>query len=193
MPQPVLAVLVVVVGYLLGSIPTAYVAGRRQGVDVRVVDTGIAGASNVFRHVSRSAGVLVAVLDIGKGAAAVGLARAADLGPWMVFAAGAAAVMGHWWPVFTGFHGGIGAAAAIGGVAAVLPVPVLVGVPFALVALFWARKPSPAATTLLVVAVITGVVLGVPIWQWAVSAGLSLMILARALLWHAPQASGPAL
>jgi glycerol-3-phosphate acyltransferase PlsY len=192
-PDTLVAVLVTVAGYLLGSIPTAYLAGRRRGMDVRAVDTGIAGASNVFRHVSRRAGVVVAVLDIAKGAAAVVLARALDLGPWVVFAAGAAAIIGHWWPVFGGFHGGIGAAAGIGAVAAVLPVPILIGVPFALVALLWARKPSPAASTLLVIAVAAAVLLHTPVWQAAVAAGLSVMVLVRALTWHAPRrpVSGP--
>lgn len=181
-----LAAVVVVVSYLLGSIPTAYLAGRLRGVDVRVVDTGIAGASNVFRHVSRRAGVLVAVVDIAKGAAAVVLARVVDLGPWVVFAAGAAAIIGHWWPVFAGFHGGIGAAAGIGAVAAVLPVPILVGVPFALIALLRTHKPSPAAATLLVVAVVAAWLLDTPPWQVAVAAALSVLVLVRALTWHAP-------
>jgi glycerol-3-phosphate acyltransferase PlsY len=188
-PDALAAVLVIAAGYLLGSVPTAYLAGRRRGLDVRTVDTGIAGASNVFRHVSRRAGVVVGALDIAKGAAAVVLARALDPGPWLVFGAGAAAIVGHWWPVFGGFHGGIGAAAGVGTVAAVLPLPLLLAVPFGVVALLWARKPTPAVSTLLAVAVLAAVLLDTPPWRVTVAAGLSLMVLVRALTWRNPRRS----
>lgn len=187
MPGGLVAALVVIAGYLLGSLPAAYLAGRRRGLDVRAVDTGIAGAANVFRHVSRRAGVLVAVVDIAKGAAAVVLARVVDLGPWVVFAAGAAAIMGHWWPVFAGFRGGIGAATVVGTVAGVLPVPMLLGAPFALVALLWSRQPSPAVGALLVVALVAAPLLDTPAWQGGVAAGFSALVLARMLTWRAPR------
>jgi glycerol-3-phosphate acyltransferase PlsY len=186
-PDALVAVSVTAAGYLLGSTPTAYLAGRRRGLDVRTVDTGIAGASNVFRHVSRRAGVVVGLLDIVKGAAAVALARAVDLGPWLVFGAGAAAIVGHWWPLFGGLHGGVGAAAGIGAVATVLPVATLIAVPFGLVALLWTRKPTPAASTLLAVAVVVAVLLDTPVWQVAVAAGLSVMVLVRAVTWRTPR------
>ena len=65
----------VVAGYLLGSLPWAYLAARRKGVALGEVDTRIAGTANVFRQVGRRWGVLVFAGDAGKGAAAVAIAN----------------------------------------------------------------------------------------------------------------------
>ena len=112
----------IVCGYLLGSIPSAYLAARiKKGIDIRNVGSRTVGALNVYYEVGLAAGILVLLVDIGKGIAAVLLAR--WLGVDLVFQllAGLAAVLGHIFPVFLKFHGGRGGATTIGVLLILLP------------------------------------------------------------------------
>lgn len=105
----------ILVGYLLGSIPFAYIVTRiRKGVDIRDVDIGNMGAGAVIRTVGVRAGIVVGMGDIGKGFVAVEVAQYLDVGLFWVFAAGFAAVIGHCFPLYLGFRGGQGAATLIG-------------------------------------------------------------------------------
>jgi glycerol-3-phosphate acyltransferase PlsY len=106
----------IIIGFLLGSLPSAYIVTKlRKGVDIREIDpTGNMGAGAVFRQVGRWEGAIVAIADIGKGAAAVLAAQAIGVSmPW-VLAAGFAAVLGHSYPPYIGFKGGQGVATIIG-------------------------------------------------------------------------------
>ena len=120
-------VLAILLGYFIGSVPFALVLGRLRGVDVRTVGTANPGAANLFRRVSRPLGVVAAALDGAKGALAVlvgnwlGLSDGANLVP------GAAAVVGHWYPLFFRFRGGEGLATAVGVGLGTLPLPVAMG------------------------------------------------------------------
>ena len=114
-------VLVLVVAYLLGSIPFAYIAGRLNGVDLRTVGSGNLGATNVFRTLGRTVGIAVMVLDIAKGAFAVLIAQWVVGGPWWPIAAGALAILGHVFPVWTGFKGGKGVAVGAGALVGLVP------------------------------------------------------------------------
>jgi glycerol-3-phosphate acyltransferase PlsY len=111
-----LGLLAVVIGYLLGAIPTAYIVVKlRKGEDIRKLDVGNVGAGSTFRTCGIGAGTVVAIVDVGKGAGSILIAHYA-LGvsePW-VLGAGLAAVIGHTYPVFIGFKGGQGAATIIG-------------------------------------------------------------------------------
>lgn len=112
--------------YLLGALPSGYLAGRlTRGLDIRTLGDRNPGAANVWAQVGRSPAVVVAVIDMGKGAAAVLLARlllGSDSAPlW----GGLAAVAGHNWPFFLGFRGGRGAATTLGILATLLPQAVL--------------------------------------------------------------------
>jgi len=112
----------IVCGYLLGSIPSAYLAARiKKGIDIRNVGSRTVGALNVYYEVGLAAGILVLLVDIGKGIAAVLLAR--WLGVDLVFQllAGLAAVLGHIFPVFLKFNGGRGGATTIGVLLILLP------------------------------------------------------------------------
>jgi glycerol-3-phosphate acyltransferase PlsY len=112
----------IVCGYLLGSIPSAYLAARiKKGIDIRNVGSRTVGALNVYYEVGLAAGILVLLIDIGKGIAAVLLAR--WLGVDLIFQllAGLAAVLGHIFPVFLKFHGGRGGATTIGVLLILLP------------------------------------------------------------------------
>jgi len=122
----------IICAYLIGSFPSAYVAGRlRRGIDIREVGSRNMGAMNVFYKVGFVEGILVLAVDIGKGAAAVALAR--WLGVLMVgvpmlgvpmiveLLAGAAVVIGHGFPVFLKFRGGRGGATLIGVLVFLMP------------------------------------------------------------------------
>ena len=86
--------LIVLLGYLLGSIPTAYIAGRlRTGADIRRIGDENAGAANAFRQLGAKVGVAVGIIDAGKGAVAVLVAQAAHLPQAAVLFTGAAAVI----------------------------------------------------------------------------------------------------
>lgn len=117
--------LVVILAYLLGSIPFAYLAGRARGVDMRTVGSGNLGAANVFRTLGREMGIAVMAADILKGVVAVVIARLVTDEPWPAIAA-AAAMAGHVFPVWLRFKGGKGVAVGGGAVIALMPLAALV-------------------------------------------------------------------
>ena len=115
-------IIAVVIGYLLGSIPFAYIAGRlKKGVDVRQVGGGNVGALNVMREVGVAAGFAVLAADVAKGLVAVFVARWLGLPLIWVLVVGFAAVAGHNWPVFLRFRGGKGGATIMGVLLALIP------------------------------------------------------------------------
>jgi glycerol-3-phosphate acyltransferase PlsY len=122
--------------YLIGSIPFSYLVARAFGVaDVRSVGSGNVGATNVMRSAGRTAGMLAFLLDASKGAAAAWLAQRATPGPLVPALAGAAAVVGHMYPVWLGFRGGKGVATGCGAFLPLVPLASLAGIAvFAVVA-----------------------------------------------------------
>jgi glycerol-3-phosphate acyltransferase PlsY len=129
--------------YLIGSFPAPYIVARlRKGIDIREVGTRNMGAANVFYQVGLVEGMIVLVLDVGKGAAAVYLARWLGAPLYIELLAAAAVVLGHVCPVFLKFRGGKGGAACIGAFAMLLPqgVPIYLGIFF--VALLISRFPT---------------------------------------------------
>jgi len=115
------ALVAVVLAYLLGSIPFAYLAGLIRGIDLRTVGSGNLGAANVFRALGKGMGISVMALDIGKGVVAVLLARLITDDPWPAVAAGAA-MAGHVFPVWLRFKGGKGVAVGGGAVIGLMPL-----------------------------------------------------------------------
>jgi len=117
------SILTVVFGYLLGSIPFAYIAGRLlRGIDIRQHGTRSVGGSNVYEQVARWPIVVVGLLDIGKAALPTWLALHLRLGLPTAVAAGLAAVIGHNWPLYLRFHGGRGISTCLGVLAVVFPL-----------------------------------------------------------------------
>jgi len=113
----------IVIGYLLGSIPFAYIVARlKKGVDIRQKGGGNAGALNTWREVGTVYGLAVLIADIAKGALAVLIAGWLGLSPVWTGVVGFAAVAGHNWPCFLGFRGGKGAATVIGVLLPLAPV-----------------------------------------------------------------------
>jgi glycerol-3-phosphate acyltransferase PlsY len=142
--------LMLVVAYLLGSIPASIVAVRLlAGTDVRDQGSGNAGATNAARVLGWKAGLAVAAFDVAKGVAAVLLVSriapftaAPSAAPALC---GLAAVVGHVLPVFAGFRGGKGVATAAGAAAALAPLPALFGLAAFAVAAALSRRASVAS------------------------------------------------
>jgi glycerol-3-phosphate acyltransferase PlsY len=109
-------------GYLLGSVPFAFLLARRAGIDVRVEGSGNVGAANVLRTSGTSLGVAAMALDMSKGAATILAAHAAAAGLTSMAIAGACAVVGHIYPIWLRFKGGKGVAVAAGVFSILAPV-----------------------------------------------------------------------
>jgi len=114
---------VIIIGYLLGAIPFGVIISKLvRGIDVREYGSGSMGMTNVMRTVGAKAGLIVLILDLLKGSAAVALAWAIfhspnhDMVHWGQMAGGVAAVIGHSWPVYIGFRGGRGISTAFGAI-----------------------------------------------------------------------------
>jgi len=116
-------VLIIVMAYCLGSVPFALLFAR--GDDVRRIGSGNVGAANVLRASGVRAGVLVAMLDIAKGAASVVLAMRLSTDGSVPAAAGFAAILGHIYPVWLRFRGGKGVATACGVFTVLTPLAAL--------------------------------------------------------------------
>jgi glycerol-3-phosphate acyltransferase PlsY len=108
--------LLVIGAYLLGSVPTAYIAGRLlKGIDIRKYGSGVSSASNVWHSVSKWATIAVGICDVLKGAIPVAIAYPVLGFPmWAQAVVGMAAISGHSWSVFLGFSGGRGFATMVG-------------------------------------------------------------------------------
>ena len=119
-----IAALMVVGGYLLGSIPSGLIVSRvYRGVDVRDQGSGKTGFTNTLRSLGLGAAIVVLVADIAKGAAPVLIARLVFDDPWAATLTGVAALIGHTFPVFAEFRGGRGVATAFGALIAIAPGP----------------------------------------------------------------------
>ena len=133
----------VVAAYLIGSFPAPYIVARlRKGIDIREVGSRNMGAANVMYQVGPVDGILVLVVDVGKGAAAVLLARWLGVPPVVELVAGAAVAAGHAFPVYLKFRGGKGGAALLGALAVLMPQAIPWYLGFFLVALVVSRFPT---------------------------------------------------
>jgi glycerol-3-phosphate acyltransferase PlsY len=129
---------VLVIAYLLGSIPTALIVSKRiLRMDIRSIGNGNMGARNTFHEIGPVLGILVAVIDYLKGAASVFIAYALGLSLGWQMLAGIFAILGHDFPVFARFKGGKGVATSLGTMAVLYPVPAFIGLAvYSLVFLF---------------------------------------------------------
>lgn len=125
--EAVTGLIAMVIGYIFGSLPSAYLITRwRTGKDIRRMGGGNIGGLNTLREVGALPGLAVIILDLGKGAAAVAVAyRVLHLTnlshPWVLLA-GLASIVGHNWMVWLKFGGGRGMAATIGTAIMVFPL-----------------------------------------------------------------------
>ena len=121
-----------IMAYLVGSIPSAYLAGRLlKGKDIREEGDRNPGAANAYRSIGSKVGLAVGAADIAKGAIAVLIAKLLTGSTGAEMTAGVLAVAGHNWPIFLQFRGGRGGATTVGVLMALVPVP---GIPVSLAA-----------------------------------------------------------
>lgn len=124
-----------VLAYLLGAIPNGFLIAKARGIDIRKVGSGNIGATNVYRSVSKSLGILTFILDALKGAIpalwfpwqAAHCAQS-PLPPWLPLLFGGLAIAGHTWPVYLKFKGGKGVATSAGALIGIAPAATGLGV-----------------------------------------------------------------
>lgn len=158
----------IIVAYIVGSFPSAYLAGRLiKGADIRRLGDGNAGAANTYREIGPLAGITVGLMDAAKGGAAVIIARGLGMSDTIVLLAGVAAVAGHNWPAFFRFRGGRGEASAIGVLVALTPNATLVSLGIAALPLFLTRSVMFASRFLFI---------SLPLIAWFFGAGGLLIV-----------------
>lgn len=167
-------------GYMTGSLPFAlWITRWLKGTDVRLAGSGHATATNTLRQAGWGAGVLVLGLDIAKGFLPTYLAARFGLVPWVASLAAALAVIGHCWPLFANFRGGMGLATAGGAFLAVSPLSFAIGLGVLILLVLVIRHSARASVVagLLLPAVLW--LLGQP-WQviW-IAAAVGLVISVR--------------
>ena len=180
-----------VAGYLLGAMPVADRLSRRSGVDIFKAGTGLGGATNVMRNVGRVSAVVVFLGDMSKGILTVFVAQQflGIEGTWIVVPA-AAAVVGQWHSIFTGFKGGDGFVVLGGITLAAFPEYGIIGVAFAAVVALGGQKMR--YTSLFNIPAGYMVVIAIAMWlhpddvQTALAMGaLAMIVFGHAVLGHA--------
>jgi glycerol-3-phosphate acyltransferase PlsY len=142
---------VLVLAYLLGSFPTAYIAGRiASGRDIRQMGDGNMGAQNAFHMFGPRVGFTVGAIDFLKGVAVISLAQLAGMSVPVVLLAGILAVTGHNWPVFLHFRGGRGEATTIGVLLLLVTWPMLISGVVSLLTLLKTKNVTLASVPLFV-------------------------------------------
>ena len=169
----------ILLGYAIGSVPFAFLVARRAGVDVRVAGSGNVGAANVVRTSGLSLGITVMALDMIKGAMTVLAAYVAVGHVPSMAAAGAAAVVGHVYPVWLRFHGGKGVAVAAGAFAILAPAATIIATLVFIVAAGVTRVVSLGSVAATVTLPSAAWVAGAPTSVLAAAAGTATLILFR--------------
>jgi glycerol-3-phosphate acyltransferase PlsY len=183
--------LVVPAAYLLGGVSPGYwLVRRRTGADVRAQGSGATGATNAARVLGARGFVLVMVLDTIKGVIAALAALAVGLEGGWLFAAAAAVVAGHVWPLQLGFHGGRGLSPLLG--AWLVLAPLAIGVCLVIAGVAWAISRRRVAAGLF-----GALLLPVATW-WETREGIAaafagvtfcMVALAHRSRWHATESS----
>jgi glycerol-3-phosphate acyltransferase PlsY len=184
MPPPVAADLAATAaGYALGSMPVGLWLGKRiRRIDVRNFGSGSIGTTNVLRTVGPAAALTTFVLDVGKGSAAVLVARALGADAAGQAAAGFAAVVGHSWPALARFRGGKSVATAFGGLLVVSPAAAACAVAAGIPALLATRIVSVGSLSAAMGATVgSGVhwALGGSPQAFAFTAGVTAVVVSR--------------
>lgn len=167
-------ILAVVGGYLVGAVSPATLTARARGVDLRAVGSGNPGASNAGRALGRKTGVLIALLDVAKGAVPAVAFGLHDHRAGL--AAGLAAVIGHVTSPYLRGRGGKGVATAAGAILGSHPLWVVLVLATWIVVLAASRWIALASVSAAVAVLVTAVIAGQDIW-WA--AAIALIVVAR--------------
>lgn len=173
-------ILAIIIGYLIGSIPSALIAGKAiKGIDIREYGSGNMGAANAYRVLGRDAGTVVIAADVLKGIipALIGL----YLGGYPVaLLAGIAAVIGHSYPLFAGFKGGKGIATGAGAYLIILPFGLLISLAGFLVVFLISGYVSLSS----IIAVVVLAVMSFVFYKGAFVSIFTLLICAFAIYRH---------
>lgn len=169
----------ILLGYLAGSVPFAFLLARRAGIDVRFAGSGNVGAANVMRTTGTRRAILVMSLDVAKGALAVALALVVHAGVTLTALAAAAAVVGHIYPVWLRFHGGKGVAVAAGVFAVLTPIATALAAGLFLVIVWLTRYVSLGSIAATVALPPAAWITGEPIAVVLAAAGSGGLILFR--------------
>ena len=156
------AIILIILSYLLGSIPAGFLVGSSAGVDVRSAGSGNIGATNVARTLGWKKGLVTLFADVAKGFLPVMAAHLLDLGEAAAAAAGLAAFAGHLYPVFLRFKGGKGVATAAGVYLAAMPLGILVVLGVFILSMLAGRRVSLASMLAAVLAPVVAWVLSYP-------------------------------
>jgi glycerol-3-phosphate acyltransferase PlsY len=132
-------------GFLSGSLPFGYFAGRMRGMDIREHGSGNIGATNVIRVLGKGIGIPVFVLDLLKGLVPVLVMKGLGAESWVWVLTGMCAILGHMFTPWLGFKGGKGVATAAGVLLGIEPLSMLVGLGVWLVIYFGTRYVSLAS------------------------------------------------
>jgi acyl phosphate:glycerol-3-phosphate acyltransferase len=134
------ATVLVVMGYLIGSLPMGVIVARLTGgVDPRTVGSGRTGGTNMLRAGGWGRAIAAAVLDLSKGLLPILIARAVGAPVAIQALTGVGAILGSWKSVFLGFHGGRGVATGVGGMIAIAPWIIPIALP-AFVLIIWVTR-----------------------------------------------------
>ena len=164
-------IIAIAVGYLVGSIPAAYLIARfRAGVDIRYEGEGNVGARNVFHVVGPAWGVAAFVADFAKGVVVALAFRGQP--DWQLAVAGVAVLAGHAYPVWLRFVGGKGLSTVGGFAASLMPLPAAIGGAAAGVAWLVSRVFLPTTVVAIVVAIVSAPIVGVDLALVGIVVGL---------------------
>ena len=186
----VLVVIIILLAYLLGSVPPAYLAARlSRGVDLRKFGTGNIGVSNLWHATGKRVAIVVPVIlfDLAKGMPLVWAAKAMGLGVTAQAAVAIVAIIGHNWPFYLGFRGGRGMLTTLG-IAIILPLvngtapwPVAVGLTIAALGTFVIRQ-TPLGVGIAVVSLpLVSWLVGEPFPMTMGYLGMALIMIIRRL------------
>lgn len=118
--------LILVCSYLIGSFPSAFIAGKIKGIDIRKTGSTNVGGMNAYSSVGKVAGIIVIIIDMGKGALVAWLASKYSAHHLFIgLLAVAAAITGHNWMIYIGFKGGKGFSTLVGALFFLSPLSTL--------------------------------------------------------------------
>jgi len=172
-------IIVVIISYLLGSVPFAYIMIRLfKGIDIRKVGSGNVGSTNALRTAGKRVALAALLGDLLKGLAAawIGLQTSGEM---LAAVCVLAAVIGHCWPVFIGFKGGKGMATTAGAILLLMPkVFLFLAIIFVLI-VFFSRYVSLASVSVAVLLPLTALFFSQPGSYLLVSVILTVLVIYR--------------
>ncbi|NQT29573.1 MAG: glycerol-3-phosphate 1-O-acyltransferase PlsY [Candidatus Saganbacteria bacterium] len=172
-------IFIIILGYLIGSIPFGFLVAKLWKVDIRKAGSGNIGATNVFRTLGPFPAGVVFALDLAKGTIPVLLAQQVTTNPWLILLAGIAAILGHTFPIFLKFKGGRGSATGLGVLLGVAPGIFLGAVILVALIILITRYVSLASITVPILVTVAFYVLKQP-WPYTLVSGLvSVFIIIR--------------